>query len=94
MVPSLLLMNPRDIFEIRFLFLKRMQRTMRAAPPGLDLVVEDNRRPAGWMPVVEIETRDDSLVISAELPGLAMEDIEVDPRRTSPAHSRTPAAKK
>ena len=33
---------------------------------------------ASWSPAVEIEQRDDDLVITAELPGLALEDIKVE----------------
>jgi HSP20 family protein len=33
---------------------------------------------ASWSPVVEIEQRDDNLVITAALPGLALEDIKIE----------------
>jgi len=33
---------------------------------------------ASWSPAVEIEWRDDNLVITAELPGLGLEDIKVE----------------
>jgi HSP20 family molecular chaperone IbpA len=33
---------------------------------------------ASWSPAVEIEQRDDNLVITAELPGLGLEDIKVE----------------
>ena len=34
--------------------------------------------PASWSPAVEIEYRDENLVITAELPGLSLEDIKVE----------------
>jgi len=33
---------------------------------------------ASWSPAVEIEQRDDNLVITAALPGLALEDIKIE----------------
>lgn len=33
---------------------------------------------ASWSPPMEVEYRDDSIVITAELPGLAMEDIKLE----------------
>jgi HSP20 family molecular chaperone IbpA len=49
---------------------------------GNGLAFPDGSRGRGgravWSPVVEVEYRDDKLVINAELPGLSVEDIKVE----------------
>ena len=42
--------------------------------PSMRLFAE----PVGWSPAVDVSERDGTLVVKAELPGIAREDVEID----------------
>jgi HSP20 family protein len=55
----------------------RMERRMRRLfeePFGLELFTED----AGWSPAVEVKDIDNELMVTVELPGMMVEDVEVN----------------
>lgn len=57
--------------------LAQMERTMQRLfdePFRLPFVTED----MGWMPAVEVSETDSSIQVTAELPGVAKEDVSVD----------------
>jgi HSP20 family protein len=54
----------------------RMQRRMRRLfeePFRLDFITED----MGWMPAVEVVETDGAIEVTAELPGMSKEDVEI-----------------
>lgn len=52
----------------------RLRRFFNEGFPGDTLPMTE---PLGWLPVVEIVEKDDELLLTAELPGMAKEDVEV-----------------
>jgi HSP20 family protein len=53
---------------------ERRMRRLLEEPFGLDLFTES----MGWMPPVEITETDSTIEITAELPGMAREDVEIN----------------
>jgi HSP20 family protein len=78
---SIRLLDPFSIWYKPEILLPRL---LQGSVPGMNSnVVRHGGRtgygPAfSWMPAVEIEYADDNLTITAELPGLAMEDVKVE----------------
>ncbi|HEX6313878.1 MAG TPA: hypothetical protein VFZ73_03430, partial [Gemmatimonadaceae bacterium] len=56
--------------------LNEMQNRMRTLF-GPDFMLEPLTEPVGWVPKVEIMEMEKELVVTAELPGLNREDVEI-----------------
>ena len=80
-VPSLLL-DPLSLFgDNPFSLIRRMQQDINrvfSSAGGRSAQDAETSTAAVWVPPIEIEARDNNLVVSVELPGLDDEDVEVD----------------
>lgn len=80
-VPSLLL-DPFSLFgDNPFSVIRRMQQDINrvfSSAGGSSTRDTDSSTAAVWVPPIELEARDNNLVVSVELPGLDDEDVEVD----------------
>jgi HSP20 family protein len=80
-VPALLL-DPLSLFgDNPFSLIRRMQQDINRvfSSAGSPSTREgDTSTAAVWVPPIEMELRDNNLVVSVELPGINDEDIEVD----------------
>ena len=75
-VPSLL-SDPLEAFVNPFSLLRRMQQEVSRAFSDSGTGRTDDLATAVWIPPIEVNYRDNNLIISAELPGVNDEDIQV-----------------
>ena len=74
---SSLLSDPLEAFVNPFSLLRRMQQEVSRAFSDNGLGRADDPTTAVWIPPIEVNFRDNNLIISAELPGVNDEDIQV-----------------
>lgn len=73
-LPSLFSMTPRDFFSANpFELMRRFTDEMDRVFSGFG--AEEARL---WAPAIEIQQKDNNLVVTAELPGLKKEDIKIE----------------
>lgn len=59
---------------------ERMNRLFEELGGGLFKGVEEGRAPATWTPAVDIHETDDSVIVTAELPGVERDQVHVEVR--------------
>ncbi len=72
-----LLSDPLEAFVNPFSLLRRMQQEVSRAFSDNGLGRADDPTTTVWIPPIEVNFRDNNLIISAELPGVNDEDIQV-----------------
>jgi HSP20 family protein len=77
---SSVLLDPMDFFNMNpFAVFRRMQEEISRAltQGGTNQLSRADALPGAWTPAVEVAYRDGNLVVSAELPGLTENDVDV-----------------
>jgi len=76
--PSLFRRNPEELFAMNpFTFMRRLTEDMDRMFSGLG-GEGFGREMGAWAPPVEVREQNGNLVIAAELPGLAKEDVKIE----------------